>query len=77
MFQLLNLFFAARGKKGKKIFPFIAMAAYMASMWYAITLKGIAAIAAKALVIGKIALILSAIIGLKKLTHGGDHHWFR
>lgn len=50
------------------------MGAYMASMWYAVTLKGIAAIAAKALVIGKIALVISAIIGLKKLTHhGGDH----
>ncbi|KAK6622671.1 hypothetical protein RUM43_008513 [Polyplax serrata] len=61
-------------KKGKKILPILAMGAYMASMWYAVTLKGIAAIAAKALVIGKIALVISAIIGLKKLTHhGGDH----
>ena len=50
------------------------MGAYMASMWYAVTLKGIAAIAAKALVVGKIALVIAAIIGLKKLTHhGGDH----
>lgn len=49
------------------------MGAYMASMWYAVTLKGIAAIAAKALVVGKIALVISAIIGLKKLTHHGDH----
>lgn len=51
------------------------MGAYMASMWYAVTLKGIAAIAAKALVIGKIALVISAIIGLKKLTHHGGDHW--
>lgn len=50
----------------------LAIGAYMASMWYAVTLKGIAAIAAKALILGKIALIISAIIGLKKLSHGGE-----
>ncbi|KAL0274075.1 UNVERIFIED_CONTAM: hypothetical protein PYX00_006590 [Menopon gallinae] len=53
-------------KKAKKIFPFFMMAAYMASMWYAVTLKGIAAIAAKALLIGKIALVISAIIARGK-----------
>lgn len=39
----------------------------------AIGMGALALLAAKALMVGKLALMLSAIIGLKALTHHGHH----
>ncbi|CRK92113.1 CLUMA_CG005668, isoform A [Clunio marinus] len=64
-----------RGKKKKaaKILgPLLAMVALKAAALLPLLLGAIALIAGKALLIGKIALVLSAIIGLKKLLSGGQ-----
>lgn len=47
------------------------MGAMMAGMMMKMAMGGIAMMAGKALMVGKIALVLSIIIGLKKLTSGG------
>lgn len=56
----------------------LVMGMMMAKMMAALGFGGIAAIAAKALGVAMMALMLSAIIGVKKLSeHGGDdggHH---
>ncbi|CAG9794898.1 unnamed protein product [Diatraea saccharalis] len=63
----------ARGKLKKMIGPIIAGVAIKGG-FLAIAFQAIALIAGKALLIGKIALLLSAIIGLKKLVSGGEAH---
>lgn len=63
----------ARGKLKKLIGPIIAGVAIKGG-FLAIAFQAIALIAGKALLIGKIALLLSAIIGLKKLVSGGEAH---
>lgn len=66
----------ARGKKKKaaKILgPLIAMIALKAAALLPLLLGAIALIAGKALLIGKIALVLSAVIGLKKLLSQEKH----
>lgn len=63
----------ARGKLKKMIGPIIAGVAIKGG-FLAIAFQAIALIAGKALLIGKIALLLSAIIGLKKLVAGGESH---
>ncbi|XP_004926119.1 uncharacterized protein LOC101741805 [Bombyx mori] len=63
----------ARGKLKKMMGPIIAGLAIKGG-FVAIAFQAIALIAGKALLIGKIALLLSAIIGLKKLVAGGDTH---
>ncbi|KAJ0170871.1 hypothetical protein K1T71_013643 [Dendrolimus kikuchii] len=63
----------ARGKLKKMIGPIIAGMAIKGG-FLAIAFQAIALIAGKALLIGKIALLLSAIIGLKKLVTGGESH---
>ncbi|XP_026754444.1 uncharacterized protein LOC113514553 [Galleria mellonella] len=63
----------ARGKLKKMIGPIIAGVAIKGG-FLAIAFQAIALIAGKALLIGKIALLLSAIIGLKKLVSGGESH---
>lgn len=65
-----------RGKKKKaaKILgPLIAMIALKAAAMLPLLLGAIALIAGKALLIGKIALVLSAVIGLKKLLSQEKH----
>ncbi|XP_013142478.1 PREDICTED: uncharacterized protein LOC106106445, partial [Papilio polytes] len=63
----------ARGKLKKMIGPILAGVAIKGG-FLVMAFKAIALIAGKALLIGKIALLLSAIIGLKKLVSGGDNH---
>ncbi|CAG9138538.1 hypothetical protein JYU34_019217 [Plutella xylostella] len=63
----------ARSKLKKMIGPIIAGVALKGG-FLAIAFQAIALIAGKALLIGKIALLLSAIIGLKKLVSGGEAH---
>ncbi|KAF5286537.1 hypothetical protein FQR65_LT12541 [Abscondita terminalis] len=59
------------GKKGGGMGMLLAAAAMMKGTLGALALGGIAALAGKALMTGLIALMLSAIIGLKSLTSGG------
>ncbi|XP_030034246.2 uncharacterized protein LOC115450383 [Manduca sexta] len=63
----------ARSKLKKMIGPIIAGLALKGG-FLAIAFQAIALIAGKALLIGKIALLLSAIIGLKKLVSSGESH---
>ncbi|CAG4970438.1 uncharacterized protein LOC123702787 [Colias croceus] len=63
----------ARGKMKKMIGPILAGLAIKGG-FVAMAFQAIAIIAGKALLIGKIALLLSAIIGLKKLVAGGESH---
>ena len=66
----------ARGKKKKAakiIGPLIALIALKAAALLPLLLGAIALIAGKALLIGKIALVLSAVIGLKKLLSQEKH----
>lgn len=66
----------ARGKKKKAIKmlgPLLAMMALKAAALLPLLLGAIALIAGKALLIGKIALVLSAVIGLKKLLSQEKH----
>ncbi|XP_003494626.1 uncharacterized protein LOC117233933 [Bombus vosnesenskii] len=68
----------SRGKKKKaqKILgPLLMALALKAAALLPLALGAIAAIAGKALLVGKIALVISAIIGLKKLlsSSGGKH----
>lgn len=71
-----SLFFDGRSKKdkgGMKFFgPFIAAVLLKAAMMK-MAFHSIALVAAKALLVGKIALIISAIIGLKKLVSSEGH----
>lgn len=63
----------ARSKLKKMIGPIIA-GVLLKGGFLAMAFQAIAIIAGKALLIGKIALLLSAIIGLKKLVTGGEAH---
>lgn len=63
----------ARGKLKKMMGPIIA-GIMVKGGFLAIAFQAIALIAGKALLIGKIALLLSAVIGLKKLVTGGEAH---
>ena len=66
----------ARGKKKKAIKmlgPLLAMMALKAAALLPLALGAIALIAGKALLIGKVALVLSAVIGLKKLLSQEKH----
>ncbi|VVC90295.1 uncharacterized protein LOC126979809 [Leptidea sinapis] len=63
----------ARGKLKKMMGPILVGIAIKGG-FLAIAFQAIAFIAGKALLIGKIALLLSAIIGLKKLVAGGESH---
>lgn len=65
-----------RGKKkkaAKVLGPLIALIALKAAALLPLLLGAIALIAGKALLIGKIALVLSAVIGLKKLLSQEKH----
>ncbi|XP_003705506.1 uncharacterized protein LOC100880834 [Megachile rotundata] len=67
----------SRGKKKKaqKILgPLIMALALKAAALLPLALGAIAAIAGKALLVGKIALVISAIIGLKKLLSSSGKH---
>ena len=66
----------ARGKKkkaAKVLGPLLALVALKAAALLPLALGAIALIAGKALLIGKIALVLSAVIGLKKLLSQEKH----
>ncbi|KAF5304200.1 hypothetical protein FQR65_LT18885 [Abscondita terminalis] len=65
------------GKKGGGMGMLLAAAAMMKGTLGALALGGIAALAGKALMTGLIALMLSAIIGLKSLTSGGGKNDLR
>lgn len=63
-----------RGKKKKAqklLGPLMAALAMKAAALIPLALGAIALLAGKALIVGKIALVLSAILGLKKLLSGG------
>lgn len=63
-----------RGKKkkaAKLLGPLMAALAMKAAALIPLALGAIALLAGKALIVGKIALVLSAILGLKKLLSGG------
>ncbi|XP_043267131.1 uncharacterized protein [Venturia canescens] len=65
-----------RGKKKKAqklLGPLMMMIALKAAVLLPLALGAIAVIAGKALLVGKIALVISAIIGLKKLLSGQKH----
>lgn len=62
-----------RGKLKKYMGPILTAIAIKGG-FVAMAFQAIALIAGKALLIGKIALVLSAIIGLKKLVSGGEAH---
>lgn len=66
-------FSQARSKLKKMMGPILAGVAIKGG-FIAMAFQAIALIAGKALLIGKIALLLSAIIGLKKLVSGGESH---
>lgn len=71
-----NITEESRGKKKKaaKILgPILALVALKAAALLPLMLGAIALIAGKALLIGKIALVLSAVIGLKKLLSQEKH----
>ncbi|EFA10437.1 uncharacterized protein LOC660796 [Tribolium castaneum] len=60
------------GKKGGEgMGAILAAGAMMKGTLFALALGGLAALAGKALMTALISLMLSAIIGLKSLTHGG------
>lgn len=59
------------GKKGGGLGMLMAAGAMMKGMMMTMAMAGIAAIAGKALMTGLIALVLSAVIGLKSLAGGG------
>ncbi|XP_067008105.2 uncharacterized protein Osi8 [Anabrus simplex] len=63
-----------RGKKGK-LGGLLLLPLMMAAMMIPLALGGLALLAGKALLVSKLALVLSAIIGLKKLLSGsgGGH----
>ncbi|XP_033340287.1 uncharacterized protein LOC117228570 [Megalopta genalis] len=61
-------------KKGKILGPLLMAMALKAAALLPLALGAIAAIAGKALLVGKIALVISAIIGLKKLLSSGGKH---
>lgn len=61
-----------RGKKGKGFMgPLLALVAIKGT-FLAMAYKAIAAMAGTALIVGKIALVLSAVLGLKKLLNSGS-----
>lgn len=66
-----------RGKKKKAqklLGPLMAALAMKAAALVPLALGAIALLAGKALIVGKIALVLSAILGLKKLLSGSGKH---
>ncbi|XP_041985531.1 uncharacterized protein LOC121737865 [Aricia agestis] len=63
----------SRGKMKKMMGPILAGVALKGG-FLMMAFQAIALIAGKALLIGKIALLLSAIIGLKKLVSNGEAH---
>ncbi|KAG8231806.1 hypothetical protein J437_LFUL012635 [Ladona fulva] len=65
--------YLARGKL-KKIGPLLLLPLLFAATLIPIALGKLALLAGKALIIAKLALVLSAIIGLKKLLGGGGNH---
>lgn len=78
MVDLIAIFvvtFPARGKKKKlkMLLPFLLMLKLKAAALIPLALGGLALLALKALIVGKLALVLSALIGLQKLL-GSKHH---
>ena len=68
------MFFAGRGKRKKLIGNLITALAAAAATVGPLAFKGLAAFAFKALVVAKVALVLSSLLALKGLQHGGDGH---
>jgi len=64
------ILFTARGKL-KKIAPLLLLPLLKAGMLIPLALGALFLLAGKALIISKLALLLSGIIGLKKLLSGG------
>lgn len=62
-----------RGKR-KKMAPFIIMAMMIGGTLIPLAFGALALLAGKALIVSKLALVLAAIIGLKKLVSGGGGH---
>ncbi|KAF6209861.1 hypothetical protein GE061_015614 [Apolygus lucorum] len=62
-----------RKKKLKMLLPFLLMLKLKAAALIPLALGALALLALKALIVGKLALVLSALIGLQKLL-GSKHH---
>lgn len=72
-----NIVFIARGKKKKAkklLLPLLLLLKLKAAALLPLALGALALIAFKALIIGKLALLISGIIGLKKLLDGKNSH---
>ncbi|XP_055618238.1 uncharacterized protein LOC129763322 [Toxorhynchites rutilus septentrionalis] len=61
-------------KKDKGLGMVMVMGVMMGKMLGALGLGGVAMLALKALAVSMMALLLSSILGLKKLSEGGHHH---
>nr|CAD7266607.1 unnamed protein product [Timema shepardi] len=62
---------SARKGKLKKILPYLAMGALLKGAWLTMTYNAVAVLAGKALLVAKVALVLAATLGVKKLFSGG------
>ncbi|XP_034251927.1 uncharacterized protein LOC117651730 [Thrips palmi] len=62
-----------RGIKKKDLLPYLLLGKLVASSMVAMAFTGLALLAGKALMVSKIALLLSGIVALKKLFGGGGH----
>lgn len=72
---MFNFVFVSGRKKSKKsIMPLLLLLKLKMGMLGAVALKTLAIVSFKALVIAKIALTISLIIALKKLTDSGHQH---
>ncbi|RZF47710.1 hypothetical protein LSTR_LSTR014631 [Laodelphax striatellus] len=66
--------FWRRGKKKKEHALYVVAMATALAVLIPLTLKGIALIAAKALLIAKVALVLAGLAALKHFTHHEESH---
>ncbi|XP_069679302.1 uncharacterized protein [Periplaneta americana] len=61
------------GRKKNKFGGLLMLGGLMKGGMFALGLKGLALLAGKALILAKIALVVSALVGLSKLLGGGGH----
>lgn len=73
-FRLIDCGFTGRKKKKKLLLPLLLLLKLKAAALIPLVLGFLALVAFKALIIGKLALLISGIIGVKKLLSSkGDH----
>lgn len=72
---IISLSARGKGKKTKKLLlPLLLLFKLKAAALLPLIIGGLALVAFKALIIGKLALLLSGIIGLKKLLESKNTH---